>query len=180
MTPPSGRIGPFWLLSAQNRLFKGARGGPQQFFFIRIFIFLWLRSPCKKSKSYDTPLCHFSNGGTNNKNKKSGKIPKIVAYGAFDETVRTAPLGPKFEQNVLPCFDGSSFIEHFNSGALLLGSGRQAAGVTAMTGPEFWLGLDSMWWPLIGPPILKARVAHEIVASLAVASAASTLAPREV
>ena len=50
-------------------------------------------SPCKKLKSYDTPLCHFSNGGKNNKNKKR-KIPKIVAYGAFDETVCTAPLGP--------------------------------------------------------------------------------------
>ena len=24
------------------------------------------------------------------------KIPKIVAYGAFDETVCTAPLGPKY------------------------------------------------------------------------------------
>ena len=30
----------------------------------------------------------------NNNNNKSGKIPKIVAYGAFDETVCTAPLGP--------------------------------------------------------------------------------------
>ena len=57
-----------------------------------------LRSPCKKLKSYHTPLCQFSNGGnkktkTNNKRKNS---PKIVAYGAFDETVCTAPLGPKY------------------------------------------------------------------------------------
>ena len=60
-----------------------------------------VRNPCKNLKSYDNPLCQFSNGGNNkNKNKKnknnnkSGKIPKIVAYGAFDETVCTAPLGP--------------------------------------------------------------------------------------
>ena len=65
-----------------------------------------VRNPCKNLKSYDNPLCQFSNGGNNNKNnknkKKSGKIPKIVAYGAFDETVCTAPLGPK-----------SVFLMHF-------------------------------------------------------------------
>ena len=56
-----------------------------------------VRNPCKNLKSYDNPLCQFSNGGKKKKknNNKSGKIPKIVAYGAFDETVCTAPLGPK-------------------------------------------------------------------------------------
>ena len=59
-----------------------------------------VRNPCKNLKSYDNPLCQFSNGGNKNKNnKKSGKIPKIVAYGAFDETVCTAPLGPKDEES---------------------------------------------------------------------------------
>ena len=52
-----------------------------------------VRNACKNLKSYDNPLCQFSNGGKKKK-KKSGKIPKIVAYGAFDETVCTAPLGP--------------------------------------------------------------------------------------
>merc|ERR1711940_173608 len=32
-------------------------------FSIRIFIFLLLRSSCKNLKSYNNPLCHFSNGG---------------------------------------------------------------------------------------------------------------------
>ena len=41
--------------------FRGSGGSPN-FFFIGIFILLWLRSPCKKLKSYDTPLCRFSNG----------------------------------------------------------------------------------------------------------------------
>ena len=47
------------------------------------------------------PLLGFSNGGNKNKKRrkeeknKKRKIPKIVAYGAFDETVCTAPLGPK-------------------------------------------------------------------------------------
>ena len=89
-TSSSGWNGPFWLLSAQNRVNWGGRGGPRIFFSIGMFIFLWVRTPCKKLKSYDTPLCHFSNGG-----KKRRKIPKIVAYGCFDETVCTAPLGPK-------------------------------------------------------------------------------------
>ena len=54
-----------------------------------------LRNTCKNLKSYDNPLCQFSNGGKKKKKKKkSGKIPKIVTYGAFDETVCTAPLGP--------------------------------------------------------------------------------------
>ena len=38
-------------------------GVPQDFLFIGIFIFLWLRSSYKNLKPYDTPLCHFSNGG---------------------------------------------------------------------------------------------------------------------
>ena len=33
---------------------------------------------------------------------RSGKIPKIVAYGAFDETVCTAPLGPKAKSFTTP------------------------------------------------------------------------------
>ena len=47
-----------------------------------------------------------------------GKIPKIVAYGAFDETVCTAPLGPIILQQfpavgltkgmICPCLLGSS------------------------------------------------------------------------
>ena len=53
-----------------------------------------LRSPCKKLKSYHTPLCQFSNGGNKKTKKKWKNSPKIVAYGAFDETVCTAPLGP--------------------------------------------------------------------------------------
>ena len=52
------------------------------------------------------PLLGFSNGGNKNKKrrrkeeekKKKRKIPKIVAYGAFDETVCTAPLGPTNSQ----------------------------------------------------------------------------------
>ena len=55
-------------------------------------------SPCKKLESYDTPLCHFSNGGNKNNTNKKRKIPKIVAYGCFDETVCTAPLGPKYSK----------------------------------------------------------------------------------
>ena len=41
-----------------------------------------------------------SNGGKKRKKKekKSGKIMKIVAYGCFDETVCTAPLGPKHQK----------------------------------------------------------------------------------
>ena len=61
-----------------------------------------LRSPCKVSNSYDMPLLGFSNGGSKNKNnnkKRKGKICKIVAYSAFDETVCTAPLGPKYLSN---------------------------------------------------------------------------------
>ena len=42
-------------------------------------------------------------------------------------------------------FDNSTFIEHFSPGALPFGSADETAGVTAMTGPEFWLGLDSAW-----------------------------------
>ena len=53
---PSEKNSPFWLLPAQNRLFGGARGGPQIFFFIGIFIFLWVRTPCKKLNFYDTPF----------------------------------------------------------------------------------------------------------------------------
>ena len=44
-------------------LIWGGRGGPRIFFFIRIFLFALLGSPCKNLKSYNTPLCHFSNGG---------------------------------------------------------------------------------------------------------------------
>ena len=60
-----------------------------------------LRSPCKKLKSYHTPLCQFSNGGKKKKTKKWKNSPKIVAYGAFDETVCTAPLGPISEISLL-------------------------------------------------------------------------------
>jgi hypothetical protein len=42
------------------------------------------------------PLLGFSNGGNNKKRRRrKRKICKIVAYGAFDETVCTAPLGQK-------------------------------------------------------------------------------------
>ena len=46
----SGRNSPFRLLSAQNRLFWGAWGGPRNFILFGILIFLLLRSPCKISK----------------------------------------------------------------------------------------------------------------------------------
>ena len=52
-TNPSGRNSQFWLLSALNRLFQGAQGGPRNLIFIGILIFLLLRSPCKYLKSYD-------------------------------------------------------------------------------------------------------------------------------
>ena len=54
--------------------FLGGQGGSQNKFFIWMFIFLWVRSPCKILRSYDNPLCHFSNGSK----KKKRKIPKIV------------------------------------------------------------------------------------------------------
>ena len=58
---------------------------------------------------------------------------------------------------------------------LLFGSSRQTAGVRAMTGPEFWLGLDSTWWPLIGHTIHKASSAQELSGSFATAAAEATL-----
>ena len=73
-------ISPF---SAQNRLFWGARGGPRNFFFIGIFIFLLLRSPCKKLKSYDKPLYGFEQRHQQQDKKKKINLPKIVAYGTF-------------------------------------------------------------------------------------------------
>ena len=39
--------------------FRGGRWSPRNYFFIGIFILLWLRSPCKNLKSYDTPFLGF-------------------------------------------------------------------------------------------------------------------------
>ena len=71
-----GETAHFGFCPPQIVFFRGLGGGPQNIFFIGIFIFLWLRSPCKNLKSYDTPLCHFSNGGNNNNNKKKEKNTK--------------------------------------------------------------------------------------------------------
>merc|ERR1711940_440403 len=87
-------------LSGQNRVNWGCRGGPPNIFFIGFLIFLLVRSPCKNLKSYDTPLCHFSNGGNKKirrrkeEEEKRKTLPKIVPYGSFDKTVCTAPHGP--------------------------------------------------------------------------------------
>ena len=95
-------------------------------------------------------------------------------------------------------FDDPTFIEHLSPGGLLLGStggsgggaaccldradlsgtlsgsGRQTRGDQPVREPwPAWYN----WWPLIGQPSYIPTVAHEAVASLAVASAASTLAP---
>ena len=93
---PSWRNGPFRLFSAQNRLFWGARGGPRNFFFIGIFIFLLLRSPCKKLKSYDKPLYGFEqrHQQEQQQDKTRRLITKNSGLRRFDETVCTAPLGP--------------------------------------------------------------------------------------
>ena len=62
--------------SGQNRVILGGRGGPRNFFFIGILLFLLLRSPCKVSNSYDMPLLGFSNGGNKKKEKeKYAKFP---------------------------------------------------------------------------------------------------------
>ena len=76
----------------QNIAQWGVKGGISFFLIVPNLFFGSFMSPCKKLKSYHTPLCQFSNGGNK---KKRRKIPKIVAYGCFDETVCTAPLGPK-------------------------------------------------------------------------------------
>ena len=90
--PLLGETAHFGFCPPKIVFFRGLGGVPEIFFLLGIFIFLWVRTPCKKLKYYDTPLCHFGNGGNK---KKKRKIPKIVAYGCFDETVCTAPLGPK-------------------------------------------------------------------------------------
>ena len=41
-----------------------------------MLIFLWVRSPCKKSKSYHTPLCQFSNGGKKRRRRRKEKNTK--------------------------------------------------------------------------------------------------------
>ena len=58
-------------------VFRGLGGVPKIFSLIGIFIFLWVRSPSKKLKSYHTPLCQFSNGG-NKKNNKKTRVEKFT------------------------------------------------------------------------------------------------------
>ena len=76
-TNPSGRNSPFWLLSAQNRLLGGARGGPRNSFFIGILIFLLLRSPCKISKLSHKPFWE----------KRPSAQPSIGTSGNFPARV---------------------------------------------------------------------------------------------
>jgi hypothetical protein len=54
-------------------LFWGVGGAPE-IFFIRILLFLLLRSPCKNLEPYDNPFWGFSNGG----NKKTRRKEKYV------------------------------------------------------------------------------------------------------
>ncbi len=70
---------------------------------IGIFLFLLLGSPCKNLKSYDTPLCHFSNGGTKNKKEKNTKNSgQPSAQRRSDQLLPLAPLkvlAPGYAQN---------------------------------------------------------------------------------
>ena len=67
-----GETAHFGFCPPQIGFFRGVGGVPEIFFSLESSYFCDFRSPCKKLKSYDTPLRHFSNGGDNN--NKSGKI----------------------------------------------------------------------------------------------------------
>ncbi len=76
--PPIGTGGNFPAqVSAQSPLsfsfFWGGRGAPRNLIFIEILLFLLLRSPCKKLKSYDNTFWGNRWGRPNN-NKKCGNF----------------------------------------------------------------------------------------------------------
>ena len=72
--PLLGETAHFAFCPPKIGFFRGLGGVPEIFFLIGIFIFLWLRSPCKKLKSYDKPLYGFEQRHQDKKKKKKKKI----------------------------------------------------------------------------------------------------------
>ena len=95
---------PILAFPAQKRLFQGGREGPRNLIFIGILLFLLLRSPCKKLKSYDEPLQGFEQ-----RYQERLIYQKQWPTARFDETVCTAPLGPKqWPPSFVPAATGSA------------------------------------------------------------------------
>ena len=68
--PLLGKTAYFGFCPPKIGFFRGLGGVSKKFFSLESSYFCELGPPCKKIKSYDTPLCHFSNGGNNKKRKK--------------------------------------------------------------------------------------------------------------
>ena len=65
-------------LSGQDSYIGGGGGGPRNFIFSGILLFLLLRNPCKNLKSYDNPFWKNSDEGREGERKKGKKSMIIV------------------------------------------------------------------------------------------------------